>query len=180
MFEAQKHYFVFDWRLNFHFFSNGHISNVVSTLPNVVKIYVENDSAASTLSNVVQNNVEISVTTSHQPKNNIETTLKCLLKDIFAKFISNFNHCIDEDGFPYKLKYADVITEHKKKADKCVKGNYLPVSIPTNIQNYTKNYCIINSVVTLITSFPQINLVFEKGTVLSNALVMIEKFKMSL
>ena len=25
------------------FFSNGHIHNVVSTLPNIVKIYVEND-----------------------------------------------------------------------------------------------------------------------------------------
>ena len=41
------------------FFSNGHIRNVVSTLPSVVKIDVENDSVVSTLSNVVQLNVEI-------------------------------------------------------------------------------------------------------------------------
>ena len=41
------------------FFSNGHIRNVVSTLPNVVKIDVENDNVVSTLSNVVQFNVEI-------------------------------------------------------------------------------------------------------------------------
>ena len=40
-------------------FSNGHIRNVVSTLPNVVKINVENDNVVSTLSNVVQINVEI-------------------------------------------------------------------------------------------------------------------------
>ena len=41
-----------------YFFSNGHIRNVVSTLPNVVKIGVENDNVVSTLSNVVQFNVE--------------------------------------------------------------------------------------------------------------------------
>ena len=42
-----------------YFFSNGHIRNVVSTLPNVVKIDVENDNVVSTLSNVNQFNVEI-------------------------------------------------------------------------------------------------------------------------
>ena len=42
-----------------YFFSNGHIRNVVSTLPNVVKIDVENDNVVSTLSKVVQFNVEI-------------------------------------------------------------------------------------------------------------------------
>ena len=41
------------------FFPNGHICNVVSTSPNVVKIDVENDNIVSTLSNVVQFNVEI-------------------------------------------------------------------------------------------------------------------------
>ena len=41
------------------FFSNGHIHNVVLTLPNVLKINVENDTVVSTLSNVVQINVEI-------------------------------------------------------------------------------------------------------------------------
>ena len=55
--EAQKYYFAFKLRLNF--FSNGHIRNVVSTLPNVVKIDIENDNVVSTLSNVVQFNVEI-------------------------------------------------------------------------------------------------------------------------
>ena len=43
------------------FFSNGHIRNVVLTLPNVVKIDVENDNGVSTLSDVVQFNVEIHV-----------------------------------------------------------------------------------------------------------------------
>ena len=55
--EAQKDYFVFESWLNF--FSNGHIRNVVTTLPNVVKIDVENDNVVSTLPNVVQFNVEI-------------------------------------------------------------------------------------------------------------------------
>ena len=55
--EAQKYYFAFEWRLNF--FWNGYICNVVSTLPNVLKIDVENDNVVSTLSNVVQFNVEI-------------------------------------------------------------------------------------------------------------------------
>ena len=44
------------------FFSNGHIRNVVSTLPNDVKIDVENDNAVSLLSNFnvkIQNVVSI-------------------------------------------------------------------------------------------------------------------------
>ena len=40
------------------FFSNGHIRNVVSTLPNVVKIDVENDNVVSTLSNVVSSTLK--------------------------------------------------------------------------------------------------------------------------
>ena len=40
------------------FFSNGHTCNVVSTLPNVAKIDVENDNVVSTLSYVVQFNAE--------------------------------------------------------------------------------------------------------------------------
>ena len=44
--------------LIFFFFSSGHIHNVVSTLPNVVKIDVEIDNVVSTLSNVVLFNVE--------------------------------------------------------------------------------------------------------------------------
>ena len=48
------------------FFSNGHIHNIVSMNPNVVKIYVENDNVVSTLSNVVQINVEM---------NNLDSTL---------------------------------------------------------------------------------------------------------
>ena len=40
------------------FFSNGHIRNVVSKLPNVAKINVENDNVVFTLSNVVQFNLE--------------------------------------------------------------------------------------------------------------------------
>ena len=56
-FEAQKYYFVFESRLNF--FSNGHIRNVVSTLPNVVKINVEIHTVVSTLLNVVNFNGDV-------------------------------------------------------------------------------------------------------------------------
>ena len=55
-FKAQEYYFIFESRLNF--FSNGHIRNVVSMLPNVVKIDFENDNVVSTLSNAAQFNVE--------------------------------------------------------------------------------------------------------------------------
>ena len=50
----------------FFFFSNGHIRKVVSTLPNVMKIDVENDKVVSTLLNVVQFNFE---------KHNVVSTL---------------------------------------------------------------------------------------------------------
>ena len=55
--KSQKYYFTFESRLNF--FPNGHTRNVVSKLPNVVKIDVENDHVVSTFPNVVQFNVEI-------------------------------------------------------------------------------------------------------------------------
>ena len=63
-FEVQKYYFVLNRGL--YFFSNGHILNVVSTLPNVVNIDVENDNVVSTLSKVVHFNVE---------KHNVVSTL---------------------------------------------------------------------------------------------------------
>ena len=56
-FEAQKYYFVFESSLIF--FSNGHIRNIVSTSPNIVKIDIENDNVVSTLSNIVQFSAEI-------------------------------------------------------------------------------------------------------------------------
>ena len=87
------------WIEAYIFFSNAHIRNVVSTLPDV-----ENDNVVWMLSNVVQFNVEkpnvvlhckfqpwhtqscfnvdvtlCDVTASYQPKNNVEPTFKCLL-----------------------------------------------------------------------------------------------------
>ena len=95
------------------FFSNGHIHNFVSTLPNVVKIDVENDNLVSMMSNIVQFNVEkhsvVSIlfyvvnfnvdthscfnvdltlcdaATSYQPKSNVGPTLKCLLWNLLQK-----------------------------------------------------------------------------------------------
>ena len=48
------------------FFSNGHIRDIVLTLPNVVKIDAKNDNVVLTLSSVVQFNVE---------KHNVVSTL---------------------------------------------------------------------------------------------------------
>ena len=94
-------------KLSLFFFPNGNIHNVVSTLPNVVKVDVEIENVVSTLLYVVQINVEIDnvdsnlfnvvnfnvdvnnvVSTSYQPnKYNLETTLKCLLgRDSRQKF----------------------------------------------------------------------------------------------
>ena len=44
---------------SFQLFENGHIHNVISTLINVIKLEVENNSIVSTLSNVVNINTEI-------------------------------------------------------------------------------------------------------------------------
>ena len=97
-----------------------------------------------------------------------------LHKDTFAKLIyTNFDHYIDEGEFPYQLKHTGVITVHKKK-DKCVKENYRPVSILTNISKvYEKLLC--NQLLSFFETSPnQIN--FRKGYLL----VVIEKFKDSI
>ena len=96
------------WNFFFILLRNIHFRNVFSTFTNVVKLKVENDNVVSTLSNVVHINVETSnvdsklfdivnfqrgniqrcfnnelmlshVATLYQPKDNVKTTLKCLL-----------------------------------------------------------------------------------------------------
>ena len=84
---AQKYDFVLNSRLIFQSFANGIIHNVVSTLLKLVKLDVENDNIVSTLPKVIHINFETEnvgstlshVATSYQPKDNVETTLKCLL-----------------------------------------------------------------------------------------------------
>ena len=89
-FETQKYYFVFESRLNF--FSNGHIRNVVSTSPNVVKIDVENHNIISTFSNVVQSNVE---------KHNVVSTLiwRCATSWRHINLITTLNRRWNVAGF---------------------------------------------------------------------------------
>ena len=99
----------------------------------------------------------------------------------FAKFISNnFNHCIDECDFPYELKHVGVIPVHKKK-DKCVKDNYRPVSILTNISKVCEKL-LYNQ---LYSSFDNIlspnQFGFWKGHSAQECLlVMIEKLKQAI
>ena len=75
----------------FFFFAYGHIHNVVSTLPNVVKTDVENDNVVLTLWNWQRwFNVDLTlcdVATSYQPKDNVKTTLKCLLDCVVSTYI---------------------------------------------------------------------------------------------
>ena len=57
-----RHLFFWSSKLffcSFQLFENSHIHNVVSTLINVIKLYVENNSIVSALSNVFNFNVEI-------------------------------------------------------------------------------------------------------------------------
>ena len=109
------------------------------------------------------------------------TKITKLNNDIFAKFISyDFNHGNDEGEFPYELKYADVIPVHKKK-DKCVKENYRPVSILTNISKVYEKllYNQLYSYFDNILSPNQCG--FRKGHSAQQCLlVMIEKFKESI
>ena len=63
---SSKILFCFWLKAYFLFFSNGHIHNVVLTLPNVVKIDVKNYNVVSMMSNVVQINFEL---------NNVDSTL---------------------------------------------------------------------------------------------------------
>ena len=104
-----------------------------------------------------------------------------LHKDTFAKFIyTNFDHYIDEGEFPYQLKHTGVITVHKKK-DECVKENYRPVSILTNISKVYEKllYNQLYSYFDNILSPNQCG--FRKGHSAQQCLlVMIEKFKESI
>ena len=80
-----------------NFLMRGYIHNVVSALSEVVQNYVEINNVNSTLPNVVNFNVGIhnvdlmlpNVATPHQPKNNVERTLKCLL-DCFSVKCATF------------------------------------------------------------------------------------------
>ena len=102
------------------FFSNGHIRNFVSTLPNVVNDDFENDNVVLTFSNVVQFKVAerckfqfwhtqryfnvaltlCDVATSYQPKSKVEPTLKCLLgRELKSEFIKIFHFANQLTGF---------------------------------------------------------------------------------
>ena len=81
-------------------FSNGHICNVDSTLPNVVKIDVKNDNVVLTLSNIVQFNVGI---------HNVAST-----------FLNVVNYNVDVTTFFQRwfdvVQHRDVISTYKHRS----------------------------------------------------------------
>ena len=108
------------WIEDYFFFSNGHIRNFVSTLPNVVNDDFENDNVVWTFCNVVQFKVAerckfqfwrtqrcfnvaltlCDVATSYQPKSKVEPTLKCLLgRELKREFIKIFHFANQLTGF---------------------------------------------------------------------------------
>ena len=116
------------------FFSNGHIRNVVSTLPNVVKIDVENDNVVSTLSNIVQFNVEkhnvvstlFNVVNFNVDVHNVVSTLISLCAtprrhiNLKTTLKRRWNVCWDTLVnwalfFQYSLKHYDTAVMNRKK-----------------------------------------------------------------
>ena len=132
--ESQKYYFAFESRLICFFFWNGHIRNVVSTLPNVVKIDVENDNVVSTLSNIVQFNVEkhnvvstlFNVVNFNVDVHNVVSTLISLCAtprrhiNLKTTLKRRWNVCWDTLVnwalfFQYSLKHYDTAVMNRKK-----------------------------------------------------------------
>ena len=91
----------------FFSFSNGHFHNVVSTLPNVTKIDVENDIVVSKLSNVVQINVEIdnvdstllNVINANVHIHNVVSTLIWCYSTLLRHIKQRWNVCWVEKAF---------------------------------------------------------------------------------
>ena len=111
-------------------------------------------------------------------KSDIPIKIVKLNADFLGNFIyKNFNYCLKKGEFPCVLKYADVITVHKKEI-KCDKANYRPVSILPNLSRiyeklmYQKLYEHFISIL----SIKQCG--FRKGYSAQHCLmVMLEKFK---
>ena len=119
----------------------------------------------------------------------LDTTKGCQNSDIPTKIIKNngdiyahyfciyFNESIETGIFPDELKNADIIPVYKKK-DKCLKENYRPVSILSNISKIFEKL-IYNQLYEYFEAFlfPS-QCGFRKGFNAQHCLlVMLEKFK---
>ena len=95
--------------------------------PSIVKIKAKAFDSTFYFRKVSRNEVEKIISNLNIKKScqqeDIPTKIIKLNKDVIVKFLAeNFNSCIDKGEFPFELKHANIVPNHKKK-DKSDKSN---------------------------------------------------------